>query len=83
MKVLLTGADGYIGVRMGHYLLERGHEVVGLDTGFHRSGWLYNSEERRPEMLTQGHPRASPRTSSSASMPSCTWPTCRTTRWAS
>src|SRR5262249_13985942 len=28
------------------------HEVVGLDSGFHRAGWLYNSDERRPEMLT-------------------------------
>jgi nucleoside-diphosphate-sugar epimerase len=53
MRVLLTGADGYIGIRMGHYLMERGHEVVGLDSGFHRVGWLYNSEERRPEMITK------------------------------
>jgi len=53
MKVLLTGADGYIGVRMGHVLLERGHEVVGLDSGFHRVGWLYNTDERRPQMVTK------------------------------
>jgi nucleoside-diphosphate-sugar epimerase len=53
MKVLLTGADGYIGVRMGHVLLERGHEVVGLDSGFHRVGWLYNTDERRPQMITK------------------------------
>jgi nucleoside-diphosphate-sugar epimerase len=51
--VLLTGADGYIGVRMGDYLLARGHDVVGLDTGFHRVGWLYASDDRRPEMLTK------------------------------
>ncbi|MBK8211014.1 MAG: SDR family oxidoreductase [Rhodospirillales bacterium] len=53
MRVLLTGADGYIGVRMGHYLLARNHEVVGLDSGFHRSGWLYNSDDRRPAMITK------------------------------
>jgi nucleoside-diphosphate-sugar epimerase len=53
VRVLLTGADGYIGVRMGHVLLERGHDVTGLDTGFHRVGWLYNSDERRPRMLTK------------------------------
>ena len=53
MRVLLTGADGYIGIRMGHYLLERDHDVVGLDSGFHRVGWLYNSDERRPEMITK------------------------------
>ena len=53
MKVLLTGADGYIGVRMGDYLLQRGHQVVGLDSGFHRVGWLYNSTDRRPETMTK------------------------------
>ncbi|MEZ5321093.1 MAG: SDR family oxidoreductase [Microthrixaceae bacterium] len=53
MKVLLTGADGYIGVRMGHYLLERGHDVTGLDSGFHRVGWLYHSDERRPSVITK------------------------------
>ena len=47
MKVLLTGADGYIGVRMGNYLLERGHDVTGMDSGFHRVGWLYDAGERR------------------------------------
>jgi nucleoside-diphosphate-sugar epimerase len=43
MKVLLTGADGYIGVLAGPTLIDRGHEVVGLDTGLYRSGWLYNN----------------------------------------
>jgi nucleoside-diphosphate-sugar epimerase len=41
MKVLVTGADGYIGALLVPLLLERGHEVVGLDTGFYRDGWLY------------------------------------------
>jgi nucleoside-diphosphate-sugar epimerase len=53
MKVMLTGADGYIGVRMGDYLLARGHDVIGLDSGFHRVGWLYNTRERRPAMITK------------------------------
>ncbi len=52
MRVLLTGADGYIGVRMGDYLLRRDHDVVGLDSGFHRVGWLYNSTDRRPAVMT-------------------------------
>lgn len=34
MKVLLTGSEGYIGAVMRDYLLEREHEVVGLDTGY-------------------------------------------------
>lgn len=53
MKVLLTGCDGYIGVRMGNVLLERGHDVTGLDSGFHRVGWLYESAERRPQVITR------------------------------
>jgi len=53
MRVLLTGADGYIGIRLGDQLLEHGHDVVGLDSGFHRSGWLYNGPERRPEIVTR------------------------------
>ncbi len=43
MRVLVTGTDGYIGIVLGPYLMERGHEVVGLDTGFYRNGWLYNN----------------------------------------
>jgi nucleoside-diphosphate-sugar epimerase len=42
MKVLVTGTDGYIGTVLAPTLMERGHEVVGLDTGFYREGWLYN-----------------------------------------
>ena len=53
MKVLLTGADGYIGAIMGPKLLEAGHEVVGLDTGFYRRGWLYNDGRARPMILTK------------------------------
>ena len=31
MKVLVTGAAGFIGSHVSLYLLERGDEVVGLD----------------------------------------------------
>jgi UDP-glucuronate 4-epimerase len=31
MKVLVTGAAGFIGSHVAHYLLDRGDEVVGLD----------------------------------------------------
>ncbi len=41
MRVLATGTDGYIGTILGNYLLQRGYDVVGLDSGFYRSGWLY------------------------------------------
>lgn len=45
MKLLVTGTDGYIGSVLGPYLIEKGHDVTGLDTGFYRSGWLFNNGE--------------------------------------
>jgi nucleoside-diphosphate-sugar epimerase len=42
MKVLVTGTEGYIGSRLAPLLMARGHEIVGLDTGFYRDGWLYS-----------------------------------------
>ena len=41
MKVLVTGTEGYIGARLAPWLTARGHEVIGLDTGFYRDGTLY------------------------------------------
>jgi nucleoside-diphosphate-sugar epimerase len=43
MNILVTGVDGYIGSVLAPYLMERGHHVSGLDTGFYREGWLYNT----------------------------------------
>jgi nucleoside-diphosphate-sugar epimerase len=42
MKALVTGVDGYIGALLAPMLMERGHDVVGVDTGFYRDGWLRN-----------------------------------------
>jgi nucleoside-diphosphate-sugar epimerase len=53
MKVLVTGTDGYIGSVLAPYLVERGHEVVGLDTGFYRAGWLFDDRRDRPRTLTR------------------------------
>ena len=43
MRVLVTGSDGYIGSLLGPLPVERGHEVVGVDTGFYTDAWLYNA----------------------------------------
>jgi nucleoside-diphosphate-sugar epimerase len=51
MKIVVTGADGYIGSLLAPLLLERGHDVVGLDTGFYRNGWLYNGVMKTPLSL--------------------------------
>jgi nucleoside-diphosphate-sugar epimerase len=47
MKILVTGTDGYIGSQLAGVLLERGHDVVGLDRGYYRDGWLYNDGVNR------------------------------------
>jgi nucleoside-diphosphate-sugar epimerase len=55
LKIFLTGVEGYIGSLLGPLLLERGHEVVGLDTGYYREGWLYTDPRRgvQPRLLCQ------------------------------
>ncbi|HLJ62637.1 MAG TPA: SDR family oxidoreductase [Stellaceae bacterium] len=53
MKVLVTGADGYIGAVLTPLLHARGHEVVGLDCGFYRSGWLFDDENWRAPVITK------------------------------
>lgn len=53
MRVLFTGADGYIGTLLGPYLLQKGIEAVGLDTGYYRQGWLYPTGVARPMVLTR------------------------------
>jgi len=42
MNVLVTGTEGYLGCLLVPLLESAGHRVHGLDTGFYRSGWLYN-----------------------------------------
>lgn len=42
MRVLVTGTEGYLGCLVAADLLRVGHDVVGVDTGFYRNGWLYH-----------------------------------------
>ncbi|MEI2583165.1 NAD-dependent epimerase/dehydratase family protein [Scytonema sp. PRP1] len=42
MKILVTGTEGYLGSLLPPLFIERGHEVIGVDTGFYKVGWLYN-----------------------------------------
>ncbi len=53
MRVLFTGADGYIGALLGPYLRERGIDAVGLDTGYYRQGWLFPLKGERPAVITK------------------------------
>ena len=40
LRVLVTGTEGYLGCLLAPLLLEDGHDVVGLDTGYYKAGWL-------------------------------------------
>jgi nucleoside-diphosphate-sugar epimerase len=42
MNVLITGTEGYLGCLLTPLLLEKGFQVTAVDTGFYKSGWLYN-----------------------------------------
>src|SRR5262249_44827525 len=50
MKILLTGTEGYIGCVLAPRLLEAGHQVVGLDTGYYRDGWLFSDPVSMPRV---------------------------------
>ena len=53
MKILVTGTEGYLGSLLAPLLLEQGHEVIGVDTGFYKVGWLYNGTDLTPKTLNK------------------------------
>ncbi len=53
MRVLYTGADGYIGAILGPKLLARGYDAIGVDAGFYRRGWLFDDRLTRPMVITK------------------------------
>lgn len=48
MKIFVTGVEGYIGSLLAPMLMQRGHEVIGTDTGFYRDGWLFSNSQLFP-----------------------------------
>jgi nucleoside-diphosphate-sugar epimerase len=48
MKLLVTGVEGYIGCLLAPLLQARGHDMVGLDTGYYRDGWLFSDRKLVP-----------------------------------
>ena len=53
MRTLVTGHEGYLGSVMGPFLVEAGHEVVGIDAGLFR-GALFGTNGDSPRGI---HPR--------------------------
>jgi nucleoside-diphosphate-sugar epimerase len=53
MKILVTGTEGYLGALVAPLLMGRGHEVIGVDTGFYKEGWLFNGVDRTPMTLVK------------------------------
>lgn len=53
MKILVTGTEGYLGCLLAPLLIERGHEVLGVDTGFYKVGWLYNGTQATAKTLNK------------------------------
>ncbi len=53
MKVFVTGCDGYLGSLLTAQLIKRGHEVVGLDTGFYKERTLYRDAATAPLTLVK------------------------------
>lgn len=53
MKILVTGTEGYLGSLLAPILLRQGHNVLAVDTGFYKVGWLYNGTELTAKTLNK------------------------------
>jgi nucleoside-diphosphate-sugar epimerase len=53
VRILVTGTEGYLGSLLAPRLMDLGHEVVGLDTGYYMAGWLYHGLQRTPKTLVK------------------------------
>lgn len=53
MRVLVTGTEGHLGWLLAPLLIGDGYDVVGLDTGFYKGGWLYHEPATTPHTLVR------------------------------
>lgn len=53
MKVVVTGTEGYLGALVAPLLMQQGYEVLGIDTGFYRTGCLFNGRTDQPRTLSR------------------------------
>ncbi|MGI9603349.1 MAG: NAD-dependent epimerase/dehydratase family protein [Acidimicrobiales bacterium] len=53
MRILVTGTEGYLGSVLAPRLMAGGHDVVGLDTCFYKTGWLYHGVDMAPRTIVK------------------------------
>jgi nucleoside-diphosphate-sugar epimerase len=53
MRICVTGSEGYLGSLLVPELMRRGHDVVGLDTGFYKERNLYRAGWNSPATITK------------------------------
>ncbi|MEI6674022.1 MAG: SDR family oxidoreductase [Verrucomicrobiota bacterium] len=53
MKILVTGTEGYLGSLLVPQLLARGHTVTGVDVGYYKAGYLYNTRDQQPRTIVK------------------------------
>jgi nucleoside-diphosphate-sugar epimerase len=53
MRIFVTGIEGYLGSLLAPELLRRGHDVMGIDTGFYREGTLYHNGSDSPGTISK------------------------------
>ncbi|MEO8043560.1 MAG: SDR family oxidoreductase [Spartobacteria bacterium] len=51
MKILVTGTEGYLGSLLAPILMREGHDLLAVDTGFYKAGWLYHGAAMTPRTL--------------------------------
>jgi nucleoside-diphosphate-sugar epimerase len=61
VRVVVTGTEGYLGCLTAQVLMQAGHHVTGVDTGYYKYGWLYPGVDRTPETLALDVRRLEPR----------------------
>jgi nucleoside-diphosphate-sugar epimerase len=53
MNILVTGTEGYLGALLAPLLIERGHDVTGVDVGYYKTGYLYNARGDQPRTIVK------------------------------
>jgi nucleoside-diphosphate-sugar epimerase len=53
MRLCVTGSDGYLGSLLAPELMRRGHDVIGLDTGYYKERMLYHSGDSSPRTIVK------------------------------